>query len=695
MTRTVLHVFLMGLMCACGSPVSNTTAPLNQPHVLIVTLDTTRADRLGPWGYEKATTPTYDKLAADGAMFSRAYTSCPLTIPSHSTLFTGRYPPSHGVRDNGDFILGDGAITLAERFKEQGYYTAAFTSAFPTQARWGFNQGFDVYHDPLKRLPTQLDWRDQRTADEVIEDALQTLKDAPEGKPQFVWLHLFDAHWPYEPPEPFKSAHKGRPYDGEIAFTDHQVGRFLEWWERDGRQAITVITADHGEGLGDGGEQTHGFLLHDPTMHIPLLIKGPGVKAGQVIDDPVGLVDVAPTVLSLAGLSIHKEIQGINAFEGGSDQIYAEALTAQFNLGLKPLYSYTAEEGRYMEGGWGGWYEHKEGAIATTPSRITTDKERAILAEMRENLEEVIAPDATLGVDEFEMLAALGYTEGTPGNVAGDVDPRDVIDKIPLTWGARQAIGRGQMKRAEKMIVQLEAAMPDTFGVQSLRASLLRRQGQLVDSLIIYESLFESAQASSLAMQIAGIYTSLNMWQDAERYFQSALELQPNNAQAMAGLVKAARELDEPEKAADLADQFLTFYPEHAELSLIRAEMYLAQGRNDEAVIDAKRALDKMPYSPWAYTTYAQALWEVGDSERAIESLQDALRLSPINHFVRMRLGECLLEVRRNAEATRISAPLARMMPDDPIAQDLYQRASQALAAEREQARTVKQSKGK
>lgn len=693
MKNSILRLWWCALLVsACSGSVPVDEIPVSTgPSVLIITLDTTRADRLGPWGYPKATTPTYDRLAKEGTVFSRAYSSCPLTIPSHSTIFTGRYPPSHGVRDNGDYILGDSAITLSERFSDVGYFTAAFTSAFPTQARWGFSQGFDVYHDPLKRLPTQLDWRDQRRANEVIDDALETLKDSPD-KPAFVWLHLFDAHWPYEPPEPYKTQHAGRPYDGEIAFADSQVGRFLKWWDTRHPESIIIITADHGEGLGDGGEQTHGFLLHDPTMHVPLIIKGKGVKAGDVIDTPVGLVDIAPTILDLAGLDVHKEIQGKNAFKGGSQRIYAEALTSQFNLGLRPLFSYTEDAGRYMEGYWGGYYNYEPPGIVTAPSRRDVDAEAKILAEMKENMEEVLAPDATLGIDEFEMLAALGYTEGTPTSVAGDVDPRDVIDKIPLTWTARQALSRGRLKRAEEILTELEAAMPDTFGVKSLRANLLHKKGRLVDSLLTYEELFESTQSSNLAMQIAGLYVSLNMWRDAERYFQKGLELQSNNAQAMAGAVKAARELGENQKAQDLADQFLLMYPDHAELSLLRAEMLLANQRPEAALIDAKRALDKMPFSPWAHTTYAQAQWELGNPDPAIEALTDALKLNPYNHHVRMRLANCLLEVGRNAEATRMSAPLARLLPEDETAQELYLRAKAALEAERNKSKKGKMS---
>ncbi|MBK9369294.1 MAG: sulfatase [Deltaproteobacteria bacterium] len=316
---------LLALM-ACADP---------RPSILLVTLDTTRADRLGPYGYMLAQTPTLDALAAQGVVYTRAYATCPLTIPSHASLFTGRTPPSHGVRDNGDYVLPETAITLAERFAEAGWRTAAFTAAFPTQARWGLNQGFERYHDPLRRLPTQLDWSDQRAADEVITDALATLPGlAKDGEPLFVWVHLFDAHWPYEPPEPALSAHPGRPYDGEITFADAELGRLIAWFDEARPGGVVVITADHGEGLGDGGERTHGFLLHDGTVRVPLIVRAPGLTALGRVDDPVSHIDVAPTLLNLAGLPLHDGLQGADLREGGQRAAVQRGLDRPARLGL-------------------------------------------------------------------------------------------------------------------------------------------------------------------------------------------------------------------------------------------------------------------------------------------------------------------------------------------------------------------------
>lgn len=322
-------VLACGLLPFLGACLNPSERP---PSVLLVTMDTTRADHLGPYGYLHASTPNLDELARAGTRWTRAYSSAPLTIPSHSTILTGRYPPSHGVGDNGDFILGPEQVSLAERFAEADYSTFAVTAAFPTQARWGFDQGFDLFHDPLERPPQLLDWRDQRTAEEVAQDFIDTLAD--QRGPVFAWLHFFDPHWPYEPPEAFRdpanaSTSPEALYDGEISYMDHELGRVLRAWEDRFPGSTVLVTADHGEGLGDGGKVSHGFLLHDGTIHIPLIATGPGLEEGAFIDDPVSHVDIAPTLLAVAGLAPHDGLQGRDLREGGTNRPYSEALTGR------------------------------------------------------------------------------------------------------------------------------------------------------------------------------------------------------------------------------------------------------------------------------------------------------------------------------------------------------------------------------
>jgi len=673
---------LWGLL-AC-SPGSAPTAPTPRarPSVLLITLDTTRADRLGPYGHPLAETPAYDALAAAGTLFARAYSVCPLTIPAHSSLFTGRYPPSHGVRDNGDFVLGPEAVTLAERFRDAGYRTAAFTAAFPTQSRWGFDQGFDTYHDPLERLPTQLDWRDERPADAVVDDALETLAGV-EG-PVFAWVHLFDAHWPYEPPEPFKSRHAGRPYDGEIAFAADQVGRLMAAWDAAYPDSVVLVTADHGEGLGDGGEQTHGFLLHDGTLRIPMLLRGPGVPAGQRIPAPVSQVDVAPTLLELAGLAVHEGVEGQSLVgKLGSRQLYSEALTGQFNLGLAPLHALTGDVGRYTRGGWGGWYGLDGPRVLTAPdlSRDASAEDAALTALLAAAQPPDAVPNA-LDADTLARLQALGYVGGDPLAEAGEVDPRDVIDLVPLTWRVRQALGRGQLDVAEQALVKLETRLAGTFGVDLLRAQQLRALGRRGDAVEALAQLYLRSPGGTLALQLGDLYATAGSWAEARDWYIEALEHNPMSPEAMAGQVRAALALGELIEAEALAERFLAVYPDHAELALVRAELILSAGRTDEALEEAAYALRRMPRSPHALAVHARTLWAAGQADPALARLGEALRLDPTALDHRLLRVEWLLEVGRNAEASRAIAPAARLLPEDAAVRALSRRAEEALAEE-------------
>jgi len=669
---------------APASAVPSIPAP-SGPSVLLITLDTTRADRLSPYGHTNIETPTYQAIADAGTLFSHAYSTCPLTIPSHSTIMTGTPPPVHGVRDNGDFILGDEAITLAEQFQAAGYSTFAFTSAFPTQARWGFDQGFDTYHDPLSRLPDELDWRDERQAGVVIDDALATLND-DEG-PAFVWIHLFDAHWPYSPPEPFASQYKDSPYDGEIAYADSQVGRFLTWWDQNHPDSVVLITSDHGEGLGDGGEQTHGYLLHDGTIRVPLLLRGPDIPKGAVIDEAVSHVDIAPTLLATANLPIPETMQGRNLLTGGSETAYSEALTGQFNLGLAPLFSLTETAGRYTEGGWGGFYPMSDQGIATEPDKDAdlgpyTKKWERIQAGFPVP-EQDVATEASLDAEAWEQLAALGYVGGDPAAPAGNIDPRDVIDIIPLTWRARMAIGSGRPQMAEKMLAVLETRMPNAFGVRTLRARLDAAQGRHSEATAAFTDLFLQSPQSTLALTLASLHERAGNWEEAVDWYQEALHIQSASPDAMAGLVRAYRMMGMLEQSQLLAEQFLQIYPDHARIILVRAELLLLQGNFTDALVDAQTALQLNPNSPWAFSLNAQIQWELGEADAAIDLLTEALARDRFNLDLRLKLAECFLEVGRNAEAVRTVRPAAALLPEAPWVQDLASRAQTALATER------------
>ena len=273
----------LGCRRASEAPRSLT---LPNANVLLITLDTTRADRIGAYGYARAETPRLDRLAEDGVLFETAVTPTAFTLPAHSSIMTGLYPPYHGVRLNGGVALADVQVTLAERLAAAGYRCGAVVGAFVLDQRWGLSQGFEHFDDDIERTHDQpLDLAGvQRPADRVVDAALQWL-EADDERPFFAWLHFYDPHIPYEPPEPYATRFGDRGpsglYDGEIAFTDEQVGRVFDWLDERGlsESTVVVVVGDHGEGLGDHGEREHGYFIYDATVHVPLVVQDAGVRA--------------------------------------------------------------------------------------------------------------------------------------------------------------------------------------------------------------------------------------------------------------------------------------------------------------------------------------------------------------------------------------------------------------------------------
>src|SRR5262245_32648855 len=292
------------MLAACGSGPAATPSPSGVPAgrpIVLVTIDTLRADRLGAYGSTRQLTPALDRFAQGASRFTAAVTQVPITLPAHASILTGLHPARHGVRTNDGFRLGTGVPTLAEAIKGRGYPTAAFIGGYPLQASSGLSRGFDRYDDDFLKQSGAI----ERPADAVVDAAAGWIA-SHRSQPFFAWLHLFDPHSPYAPPPPFAAAHADAPYDGEVAYTDAAIGRFfdrlreLELFTR----STIVVVADHGESLGEHGERAHGTFLYDATIRVPLLIKLPDSSASRTVDVPVEISDLAPTMALMAGATL-------------------------------------------------------------------------------------------------------------------------------------------------------------------------------------------------------------------------------------------------------------------------------------------------------------------------------------------------------------------------------------------------------
>ncbi len=422
-------VATMGTMAWSLAPAARPTG------VVIITLDTTRADRLSPYGFMDATMPHLDRLAREGVVFDRAMSVAPLTLPAHSSLFTGLIPPQHGVRDNGDAALGPEHTTLAEALGREGFRTGAFVGSAVLDADRGLAQGFEIYRDAVsvdgKASPPL-----QRRGDEIVTDAARWL-DEVAGSPYFLWVHLYDAHRPYDPPEPYRSLHAD-PYIGELLFVDSQIGRLLDAMTQRKMldRSIVIIVADHGESLGEHGERDHGIFVYDSVVRVPFIVRVPGLtprRVGQL----VRLTDVMPTVLALLGLPAPRSdgVSLVDLMTGRKTHLdvdgYSESLYPE-RFGWSPLRALSDGRFKMIDAPRPELYDLYRDPFE---ERNLYDERRAVAEAMRNKLQALTSDrrSAVRPTDELhDGLAALGYIGAQPIAARSEhnslPDPKDCIE---------------------------------------------------------------------------------------------------------------------------------------------------------------------------------------------------------------------------------------------------------------------------
>src|SRR4051794_28774116 len=337
---------------------SNEIPRLRPLNVLVITVDTLRADHLRCYGYSAIETPALDALAQRGVLFENAVAQTPLTPPSHASIFTGQNPTVHNVRNTGGFVLQSSSHPLARILQEQGWDTAAFTGSAVLKKLFGFNNGFSVYDDEMPRPGKRNEFREdpERKASDTVDRAIAWLDNRPSGKPFFLWVHLYDPHLPYQPPAEFAQKYKEHPYDGEIAYADQQLARLFDAVRKRSPddKTVTAVLADHGESLGEHGEHTHGIFLYDSTLRIPFLMAGPGIPARLRVKEQARTIDFLPTLLEAMGGRAPRDVEGVSlapAFTGKSaatDVSYAETLYPKMNMNWAELRAIRTNQWKYI-----------------------------------------------------------------------------------------------------------------------------------------------------------------------------------------------------------------------------------------------------------------------------------------------------------------------------------------------------------
>ena len=532
-----LPLLAVAVLCACAAP-PRVEPPLS---VLLITIDTLRADRLGAYGDAKARTPALDALARQGVVFARAYTPVPITLPAHVSLMTGLLPPAHGVRGNGAFALGPQAPTLAEALKASGRRTAAFVGAFPLSGRFGLGRGFDEYDDAMSKAGgVNYDFAERRARD-VVDAAARWMSGNP--GPVFVWVHLFDPHAPYDPPPGFRT---DDPYRDEIASTDAAVSTLMSAWDSRAGRSIVVLTSDHGEAFGEHGEWSHSLFIYDTTLHVPLLIRAPGFEAGKRSRVSVSLTDIAATVLEAAGVSAGS-IPGVSLVKaigpGAPDRaLYAETLAPRLDFGWSDLRG-------WREGGF-KWIRAPKPelyALADDPeeakNRASEDpaRARALDAVLSKALAATGDRNASRAPDteSAERLRSLGYVQG-PGGKGSGADPKDRVEV------ARQiADAAGPFKDWAAAIASYRALValdPENPLLNMRLADALLRSGQPQPSLRFFARVVKAGPITADPhVGYATALAQLHRLKDARRVLEQGLLVDPSSGQIHYNLGEIAR----------------------------------------------------------------------------------------------------------------------------------------------------------
>jgi arylsulfatase A-like enzyme len=655
--------------------------------IVIVSIDTLRADRLPLYGYGKVATPAIDALAAGGVVFDQAWAHSPLTLPSHASILTGLLPFEHGVRDNMGFTLGARTPTLASLLAQRGYATAGFISAYVLRRDTGIGAGFAAWDDALPATSPE------KATGDVQRDGAQTLAAAEAwlaGRSDPRWLlflHLYEPHSPYEPPARFSRFTD--PYDGEIAYSDELVGRLVDTLKRRGDydRALIVLLSDHGEGLGDHGEMEHGIFLYAETTRVPLVVKLPGGRqAGRRVAQPVQHIDLLPTILEQVGAPTPAALKGrslVPAFEGtavADAGLYAEALYPRYHFGWSELYALTDARYRFIRAPKDELYDIQEDPGERRS--VAAERESTRVA-MRQALERLMAgasidAPAQVSPEAREQLKALGYvgTQAAIGpKTSGDSlpDPKDKVHVLELYRQGLDMVRANRLADATRAFQALAADNPAMTDVLGEVAGLLVRQGRLEEAVDAYKRLVDAAPHDPAAVvSVAQVLVELRRFDEARAQAELALKVLPANearwrATAHKMLMRIALASNDPAGARAEARR-----GEEADPSLPLTDLL-------EGLIDyeAGKFADALPHFETALRRSAGRTFEIPDLhyyvgdclarlERYAEAeppLKEEVRLFPSNTRARAGLAMLYRVLGRNEESARASESMLRVSP--------------------------------
>jgi arylsulfatase A-like enzyme/predicted Zn-dependent protease len=623
-------------------------------NVILITVDTLRADRLGCYGFSRIDTPTIDLFAARGVKFENCFAQTPLTLPSHTSLLTGTLPLFHGVRDNGGFVVPPDLKTLAEVFKDNGYATAAFVAAYVLDSKWGLNQGFDYYFDhfDLSKFEKISLGSVQRPGNEVIDEALKWLGQNKDKK-FFAWVHLYDPHTPYEPPPPFDTKYPKNPYLGEIAFADSQLGRLWQFLQESNltEKSFLVFAADHGESLGQHQEATHGFFVYQETIHVPLIFVTPfkkfqGLSSRQV----VSLVDVMPTVLEMEGWASPSEVQGksllpifFNPAKESTSYAYSETFYPRYHYGWSELKSFQDNRHKLIIAPEMELYDlAAESTEATNLAAVEKKTLARLEGEATKYIEELSQDARKLDyskIDEEtrEKLAALGYvgsfTDSSKLEGKKLANPKEKIVVFNELSRAREMGMSGNAEEAIKIINGIIASDPEINDAYFALGNIYFKEGRFKEAIASFEqSLERKPDDTFTVINIANSYQRLGKPEEAERFVIDYLKRGFSDSQLyhlLGTLTFVQKKYDE---AIKYYSECISLNADSAASHNALAAIYLVKEDLAQAENHVNAALAINPQLTNLQYNRAQLLEKQGKIQEAMEAYRLELEHSP-KHF--------------------------------------------------------------